>query len=900
MGDLNARTGRLDDYILDDSVDHIPHPDYYEVDNFRKRLNKDENINSYGKKLIDLCLSTDLKIANGRTIGDLYGNFTCHSYNGSSLVDYILVQTRLFVKIQFLKVHSISHLSDHCPLSFSISLQNEIKNDSITKDLNQFPIKYMWESSSTEKYQEAIQSAAIRSKITQYLHMSYDTDDAVQGLNDIIYNAADMSLKTCSNILVSRKQRPKKKTNEKWFDKPCYIMKREFQGMSKLLVKHPRDPYVRARFFQLKKEYKKIIKLKRRSYKEALLNELNQNEKKDPAKFWKTITELKTDNSLPTSNGISNSISVDAWIKHFSNLNKECKNDSSLDADIGNLENTENNVELNKEITSDEITKAIRQLKKKKSPGKDKILNEMIIYGQTVLNKPIKKLFNIILNTGKFPDIWRSSIIKPIYKSGDKNNPSNYRGIALSSCLSKLFTSVINNRLHIYVEQNNILNPCQAGFRPGYRTTDNMFILKTIIDKYINNKNNTNQANQTNGKLNKVFVGFVDFRKAFDSIWRKGLYYKLLKNKINGKIYNVIKNMYNDVKYSIKLNNGLTNDFKSLRGVRQGCNISPMLFNLFMNDLPSELDESCKPVKLNDISIGSLLYADDLVFISETESGLQNCFNKLSEYCSKWNLEVNTTKTKIMIFNKSGKLLNHKFIFHYKNEELDIVRNYKYLGIEFKPSGNFDLAKENLYKKALKTFFYIRKLITTSTNISIPTWINIFDHVIRPILTYGCEIWGSEKYTDRSYPEMLNLKMSKMLLQVNQTSTNLAVRGELGRQPISVFINKMMIRYWHNIFNNKKRTLINDAITCNISNQLKWAKSVQDIIGGEINEFWSRGEKNIQQISSQIEKNYIELWKKQITSEKSSSGENNKLRTYCKFKNEFKMEHYLTQIKDPL
>ena len=424
-----------------------------------------------------------------------------------------------------------------------------------------------------------------------------------------------------------------------------------------------------------------------------------------------------------------------------------------------------------------------------------------------------------------------------------------------------------------------------------------MFILKSIIDKYINNNNNKKKDKQD--KLNKIFVGFVDFRKAFDSIWRKGLYYKLLKNNINGNIYYLIKNMYEDINYRIKLNNGITSNFKSLRGVRQGCNISPILFNLFLNDLPNKLDESCKPVKLDVESLNSLLYADDLVLMSETEEGLQNCFNKLSGYCNSWNLEVNTAKTKVIIFNKNGRLLNQKYSFRYRDEEIDIVRNYKYLGIVFKPSGKFDLAKEQLYKKAMKAFFYIKKVINSYTNISITTWINIFDHVIRPILTYGCEIWGIEKYTDKTYIEKLNLKLCKMLLQVNQSATNLAVRGELGRYPLSIFIQKMMFRYWHRNSTKKENSLVYDAVLCNIDTQSPWAKLMQDISDEVvIRNYWDGNRNGIHEISNKIELDYVTKWKKEIKADRSRSGQNNKLRTYSTFKKEFKMEEYLINVKE--
>ena len=570
-----------------------------------------------------------------------------------------------------------------------------------------------------------------------------------------------------------------------------------------------------------------------------------------------------------------------------------------IDEEMKRLGRNTNNLELDKEITTEEINVAIKQLKLKKSPGHDKILNEMIVKGKSVLSKPIKKLFNYILNSKHFPDSWRTNIIKPIFKSGDKTNPNNYRGIALSSCLSKLFSSVLNNRLHNYVEKNNIINPCQTGFRQGHRTTDNLFTLKTIIDKSINNSNSQHTTSQKRG--NKVFVGFVDFRKAFDSIWRKGLYYKLLKNTIGGNFYHVIKDMYSDVNYTLKLNEGFTREFKSCKGVRQGCNLSPVLFNLFINDLPNIFNEHCKPIKLNSSSINCLLYADDLVLLSETAEGLQNCFDKLSSYCDQWNLEVNTDKTKVMIFNKRNRLLKHQYNFYFNNLDIEVVYNYKYLGVDFKPNGKFDLAKETFYKKATKTFYYIRKIITSSTNINIPSWIRIFDHIIKPVLTYGCEIWGMEKYSDRTPIEKLNIKLCKMLLQVNQSASNLAVRGELGRQPMSSFIHKMMIKYWKRVCTKKENSLVHEAVLYNIRHETAWATCIQNISGIQnLETFWNNDTTQaFSEILDRCDFEYISQWKQDIKADRPSNRGNNKLRTYCKFKTEFKIENYLQDIKNP-
>ena len=106
--------------------------------------------------------------------------------------------------------------------------------------------------------------------------------------------------------------------------------------------------------------------------------------------------------------------------------------------------------------------------------------------------------------------------------------------------------------------------------------------------------------------------------------------------------------MYNKVHLSIRLPNGITQSFSSNIGLKQGCNQSPILFNIFINDLNEIFDETfCQPAKIKNLTLNNLLYADDLVLVSETSSGLQNCLDRLQEYCDKWRLTVNIKKTKL-------------------------------------------------------------------------------------------------------------------------------------------------------------------------------------------------------------------------------------------------------------
>ena len=165
-----------------------------------------------------------------------------------------------------------------------------------------------------------------------------------------------------------------------------------------------------------------------------------------------------------------------------------------------NDENSEN--EQNCEISYNEIENALNKLKNNKACGIDKILNEHVKYRCLSLKHVYFKLFNLTLDKGIFPKSWSSGIIHPVYKNkGDPTIPSNYRPITLLSCLGKLFTSILNTRLHKYIESNNIIHHYQSGFRKRFSTTDNIFLLHSLIQLAFKSKQ-------------KLSCAFIDLNKA--------------------------------------------------------------------------------------------------------------------------------------------------------------------------------------------------------------------------------------------------------------------------------------------------------------------------------------------------------------------------------------------------
>ena len=321
----------------------------------------------------------------------------------------------------------------------------------------------------------------------------------------------------------------------------------------------------------------------------------------------------------------------------------------------------------------------------------DRISAEMIKTSVDQLLPVYEKLFNSIFRKGIYPHNWKESFLVPLFKSGSRKDPSNYSGIAINSTLGKVFSMVLTNRLESFAKDNQLIDNTQIGFKMGSRTVDHMFILTILIDTYVK-------------KLKSpLYVSFVDFKKAYDSVWRQALLYKLLRLNINGLFFNILKSMRGNNEMCVRVSNTHSpHFFTSNVGVLQGDAISPILFNLCLSDFQSYIGFDTDAPLLDTFFVNCLMYADDLVLISRSEVGLQVLIDKLGDYCKKWRMEVNTSKTKIIKFSGNGHCC--KTTFFYREKLIENVINYKYLGLVFNAAGTWSNATDNLSTRGLRRF----------------------------------------------------------------------------------------------------------------------------------------------------------------------------------------------------
>ena len=323
-------------------------------------------------------------------------------------------------------------------------------------------------------------------------------------------------------------------------------------------------------------------------------------------------------------------------------------------------------------------------------------------------------------------------------------------------------------------------------------TTDNIFVMHGVINHLLN-------------KGEKLFCAFVDFTKAFDYVVREVIWYKLIKIGVRGKILNIIMSMYKHVKSKVKINNSISIGFECNLGVRQGECLSPFLFAMYINDLEEEFHlKGSEGIDLGMLKIFLLLYADDIIIFASSAVELQNNLNILSEYCERYKLVVNTTKTKIMVFRRGG-FLSQNLKFYYNETEIAIVNTFSYLGIVFSTGVPFSACQKTLSGQALKAIYKLNSYLYNFTHISIRHRLELFDKLVTPIMNYGSEVWG---FCHGKQIERVHMLFCKQLLGVKTSTQNDFIYGELGRTNYYTRRIYIIIRYWLKVIHAEEHKYI--------------------------------------------------------------------------------------------
>jgi hypothetical protein len=498
-------------------------------------------VNKIGRELLAFCKTYSCYIVNGR-FGIDSGDFTFINNNGCSVIDYFIATKGLFDVVSNFEVLSNA---DCCHLPLCMHILSSHQANSVSDRPNESCF-YEIDNADTfiESVTEHILSGSFGKLDTMLSDPMSDIDSIVVELESAVVESSAEFKKMKRNVV--------RKHSKKWYDYSCKKAKSDANRCLKRF-RSSRSDHNLLEYVKSKHIYKNVCRRKRLEYNKMYLNKLDSSIHNSRS-FWH---EIKSFTGRPR---VEPNISLEQWYDHFSKLfspdsDQPINDDIQVDDNVGTLDEIQDAI-LNSEIMDNEILDAIKSLNVNKSVGGN-LLPKQLVYGANVLLPFLCRLFNRLFSKGEFPDKWTQTVIIPLHKKGDVNSANNYRGIALLDVVSKVYIAILTRRVTFYVEIYNKISECQSGFRAGYATVDNAYILYSIVMKYFSMKRKS------------LYVAFIDFQKAFDSVDHCMLYHVIRENGINGKLFKSIQSIYK-TKASVRTSQGITNTFTCPIGLRQG------------------------------------------------------------------------------------------------------------------------------------------------------------------------------------------------------------------------------------------------------------------------------------------------------------------------------------------
>ena len=803
-GDFNARTGTKLEHDTPCEGDGTNLESQYYVNDHMKmiealcrtkalsRNSYDTAVNEYGHKLLSMCRSMGLLICNGRLGQDRNkGRYTRLETTGNSVVDYVLCTPDLFGEMCEFDIKPKLPESDHCMVCYSIPVNTKSGHLQVPKDYHDAaPVlftrhwRYEWKEENLIQYKEAFYSD--HNTINKYNKFCENISE-LKSVNEIalLFNQYIISP---ANICCKKKIANTKRVNVKpgWFDVDCINKRKEVVNAGVGYYNKGTKDYEDCVIMKTC-EYRSLKQRKKREYQNLLLKEI------ESAKGEYMWTLLEKHSANPISNVTP---SATEFYHHFVSLAvpvKDADFDPKYKKEIESFmrsyesspqdpqKNTLIKDILSRHITIEEVNSGIERLKSGKSPGIDCIPAEFVKYAREELVHDLVLLFNYVIEMGVYPDMWAEGIRTPVPKVGGSKKTNDYRGITVQPIMGKLFEEIVKVRLNYVNEAYERVDKYNGGFLKGSRTSDNMFILEGLVQRQLSIGKN-------------VYVCFIDFSKAFDMVNRNILFYKVLIQGFEGKIIDVLRNMYTKTKCKVKTSEGLSPYIHDVIGVNQGGILSPMLFRKYLSDLDTYLTKHCGIVIEHDI-LAHLLWADDLVLVSNTVKGMECLLKKLHTFCARNQMIINLTKTKIMTFGSPD-----KHLFKFNDTEIESVAKYKYLGNIISPTKcmGSDIFKNNyeyLKNQGQKAMYALFKKTSSFGRLPPKTALHLFDSLVKPVLLYGSDVWGSNKQSHMTL-ESVHLQYLRMMLGVKQSTCKIMLYGETGRVPLYYYAIIKTLKYW--------------------------------------------------------------------------------------------------------
>ena len=755
------------------------------------RNNTDQGVQNHGRQLTNLSNDAGLIICTGRVPGDTPAEHSYHRYEAQatrrSRLDHFLVSPNTWRLISSCTVDRNMHGSDHAPIVMKLDIQTTAP--AALAGIGMPFSTYRWDAMHQQQYAALLSADYCQRQLAQGTAAAeaQDVDAAAGALHSAIISAAAGSMRRSKPSL-----RPGMPTRPVWFDAEC---RRQKTQTRRAIAAAPAQQRI------LQNRFHSFTRAKKRAYAKQRLLQLTQDARHNLHSLFAAARAPAA--ALPP--GLQTPAGWDPLLQQLTQI--PARANLCMPQSPFTTPPTAAAAPLNEPITETEVSAALQRLHNGRSGALLGYTSEFLRYAVQspdpadeqamhthVLLSHLTAVLNTAFNTGKIPNTWQTSLITPIFKRGDRADPTAYRPIAVGEPLARLYASILNRRLIDYTETRELRSHTQAGFRPRLSTVHQLFTLQHLIDKQKHKKQ-------------QLYCCFVDLKSAYDKVQHRLLWQTLRSLGVRGRMLAAVQSLYANCQVAVKVQGHVGASIHTTTGLRQGCPLSPTLFGLFTDGLHHYLQQLVPSAGIEVLRTitSDMEYADDIILIASSAQQLQLLIDATHSYCEGIGMTISAEKTKVVVFNPSRRACTPTHMWQCNGQPVQQTDSFKYLGVQFHASGAIKHTIRHMRPRGVAAWAVVQQM---NRQLQCPDNVNrktkLYSNIVEPTLCYACEVWGIHTLTGAANAQRLKLERTyeKQLRQICGLKPSVSasiVFWELGLQPLHILWWQRTITFWNKL-----------------------------------------------------------------------------------------------------